>query len=633
MRYNIDFVICSLVITTVTMGYYFFSPRLNDLQGKMFAALGLVLFAASALDIAAVLLDGLLFDAALYMVNMAFLLCLNGLPCLLLIYILVIVGKRGDLRWRHYVLILLPFAAEFLLLITSPVTGQGFYISNRHYSQGPLAFTAYAAAAVYILASLIVVLCSRKHMTGRRLWAILAFMAIQLPAAAMQYFNHALLLTEFAASISLLIMYISMQPSAEIADPITNAYNISAMTALVSHSYSHREHFLVFGYSVEGLRRINDLYGENRANDFLKFIVKSLGEVYGGKTARVYGGEFCVLTTRFHTPEEAAAAAEKLPAEWPTEKYTVTFESAKVVMDSETFQTPGEMQELLDFALRYAKKASGGAVLVVDSTLRAKYYRRQLVRRAVTDAIREDRVNVFFQPIVTAGEGEVAAAEALARITDMQLGPIPPAEFIPIAEQSGLILDLGRCVRKKVWQLIGDYDIRAAGVDHISVNLSAVECTQKSVMETILAEQERTGAGTGLVHFEITETAAVASEEALEDNMALMLHNGFAFQLDDYGTGYSSMSNLISLPFDVVKIDRSIVTMAEDERRGKLVRRMIAPFHGYGIKVVCEGIETMEQAQMVRSWGTDYIQGYLFSRPLPPEAFIKFAGLKKRNHT
>ena len=133
----------------------------------MFAALGLVLFAASALDIAAVLLDGLLSDAALYMVNMAFLLCLNGLPCLLLIYILVIVGKRGDLRWRHYVLILLPFAAEFLLLITSPVTGQGFYIFNRHYSQGPLAFTAYAGAAVYILASLIVALCSRKHMQNR----------------------------------------------------------------------------------------------------------------------------------------------------------------------------------------------------------------------------------------------------------------------------------------------------------------------------------------------------------------------------------------------------------------------------------------------------------------------------------
>lgn len=114
------------------------------------------------------------------------------------------------------------------------------------------------------------------------------------------------------------------------------------------------------------------------------------------------------------------------------------------------------------------------------------------------------------------------------------------------------------------------------------------------------------------------------------ENMAMMRNKGFAFQLDDYGTGYSSMSNLISRPFDVVKIDQSIINMAEDERRGTFVRRMIAPFHGYGMKVVCEGIETEEQAQMVRGWGADYIQGYLYSRPLPKESFIEFANLPKK---
>jgi EAL domain-containing protein (putative c-di-GMP-specific phosphodiesterase class I) len=237
---------------------------------------------------------------------------------------------------------------------------------------------------------------------------------------------------------------------------------------------------------------------------------------------------------------------------------------------------------------------------------------------------------VFYQPIVNASDGKIVAAEALARISDIRLGAISPAEFIPIAEQCGLILDLGKCVRSKVWELISNYDIRAAGVDHISINLSALECTQKSVMEDILREERLAGAGKGLVNLEITETAAVTSEEALAENVAMMRDNGFAFYLDDYGTGYSGMSNLISLPFDVVKIDRSIVNMAEDERRGKLVRRMIFPFHGYGIKVVCEGIETDEQAQMVRGWGADYIQGYLYSKPLPPEAFIKFANLKKR---
>ena len=631
MQYNIDFVIGALVVTGVTMAYYFLSPRLNDRQGNIFAAVGILLFVVSALDIVGVLLDGIASDAVLYAVNMVFLTSLNTLPALMLIYMIIISGKIDSMRLWHWCVILLPLGAVLYITVTSPIDGQGFFVSGRHYRPGPLSFSGFASCGVYILMALIVVYTARRRMTHRRLAAICAFTIIEPAALIFQYLHRNVLLTEFAASISLLIMYIAMQPSEEISDPVTNAYTMTATNTLAARYFSRRQHFTVFCYSVESLRRINDLYGEATANEFLKFIVRSLGQTFGGRVGRVYGGEFCVLTDRFRTPEETAAAAEKLPTVWKTDEYVISFEASKIILDSGTFQNPGEMQELMEFSLRFAKSMTGATTLLVDNRLRARYYRRQLVRVAVTDAIRENRVNVFYQPIVNASDGKIAAAEALARISDMRLGSISPAEFIPIAEQSGLILSLGKCIRAKVWELISEYDIRAGGVEHISINLSALECAQRPVMEAILREESLAGAGKGLIHLEITETAAVTSEEVLAENMKMMRDNGFAFQMDDYGTGYSSMSNLILLPFDVVKIDRSIINMAEDERRGSLVRRMIFPFHGYGIKVICEGIETEEQAQMVRSWGADYIQGYLYSRPLPPEAFIEYAKLKKRS--
>lgn len=631
MRYNIDFVICALVITVVTMTYYYCSTRLNDRQGKMFALLGIVLTLACALDIATVLLDGRASDVVLYVVNMAFLLCLNVLPCLLLVYMLTITGGISLNGWKVRTLIWLPFAVEFALLIMSPVNGRGFYIENRHYSQGPCAFTAYAAAAAYIAASAVVAVRARKHFPSRRFTAVMVFIIIELSAVAVQYFVPKALLTEFAAALSLLIMYVSMQSPEQISDPVTNAYNMAAMNTMVAERFSRREHFIIFGYSVDGLRQINELYGETVANDFLKFIVRELSSAFGGSTARLYGAEFFVLTDTVRTAAQAQEAADKLPGVWNSGKYEIDFTAARVILDSGTFHSASEMLELMDFAIKYARSGENAPLVIVDGEVREKYYRREQVKSALRDAVNEGRVQVFYQPIVEASTGRINAAEALVRISDPKLGALLPSEFIPIAEQSGIIIELGKCVREKVWELLREYDIRAAGLDHICVNLSALECTQRSVMEAILEEQRRAGTESGLMDLEITETAAIASEDALYDNMALMRENGFTFHLDDYGTGYSSMQNLISLPFEVVKIDRSIVGMADDERRGRLVRRMIFPFHGYGIKVVCEGIETEAQSRMVRSWGTDFIQGYYYSRPLPQEAFLKFAGIRARS--
>ena len=149
-------------------------------------------------------------------------------------------------------------------------------------------------------------------------------------------------------------------------------------------------------------------------------------------------------------------------------------------------------------------------------------------------------------------------------------------------------------------------------------------------MDNILEEAEYYGVAPGLIAFEITETATVASKEILAYNINMMRSRGYKFHLDDYGTGYSSMSSLISLPFNVIKFDRSIMKLAMEPQRGDFVKRTIDPMHGYGVKVVLEGVETEEQAEKARSWGIDYLQGFLYSEPLPKDIFLEYACIEKR---
>lgn len=200
----------------------------------------------SALDIVSVLLDGNFSDTVLYAVNMAFLAGLNTLPVLVLIYMIIVAGKLDGMRPWHWCLMLLPLGVEFYIIVTAPINRQGFFVSGGHYRQGPLALSGYIACILYTLISLAVVYRGRKQMTHRRLVAINAFAFIEPAALILQYLNRNILLTEFAASLSLLIMYIAMQPCEEISDPVTGAYTMNATNTLAAQYFSRHQHFTVF---------------------------------------------------------------------------------------------------------------------------------------------------------------------------------------------------------------------------------------------------------------------------------------------------------------------------------------------------------------------------------------------------
>ncbi len=628
MQYVREYNICAVLNAAVTMGYFFGSPRLNDRQNRMYGFAGCLVLLEGSLNLFTLLLDGHAPDGIVGVNHLLYLCILHTLPPLMFAYVTLLTGRYLK-RWQEGVA-LIPYGVEMLLLFTSPLTGWIFRVEDRFYHQGPYFAVLYVGALFYILLTLTALLTAKKYLVRRKKVAAASFVVLQMTAVCVQYFNPQYLLVDLAAAMSLLVMYIAIHSSGEVTDSLTQVYNNVALNTLMAARYEEKKRFLLLGYEVSGLRRINEVYGDTYGDGLLCYVAKALKEIVGGTVARVYGGEFCVLLDGKITPEEAAARAALVPTVWEDGDYEAVFDVNRVVLRSEDFSSQLEITEMLEFAFRMAQKSGTQNPILMNQQFKTQYYRRERVHEAITNALAENRVEVVYQPIVETGTGRVIAAEALCRLTDPNLGPVSPAEFIPVAEQSGLILQLGVRVRDIVWNLLKHYDIRKAGLDHISVNLSAVECTQQSVMDTIVEEAEQARLEEGLMDFEITETAAISSIGILAARMEQMRERGFSFHLDDYGTGYSGITNLITLPFSMVKLDKSILNLAEDTARGGLVKGMIDPFHDYQIRVVCEGVETPSQVHMVTGWGVDYLQGYLYSKPLSQEDFLKFAGIEKR---
>ncbi len=264
---------------------------------------------------------------------------------------------------------------------------------------------------------------------------------------------------------------------------------------------------------------------------------------------------------------------------------------------------------------------------------REKEIRRidEIVREAVSEGVLE----VYYQPIYSVKEKKYVSAEALIRLHDGD-GFIPPDKFIPIAESNGYIVEIDDFVIQQVCKMIAGRKIEELGIRYVELNLSAPDMIQDDLPEKLQRFTTMYHIHPSQLNLEITETSADSFTGIVEENVIKLSHMGFNFSLDDFGTGYSSLSRIIKLPFDIIKLDKTLVQPpytledAEDRNRAMNVLESSADMlKSIGAEMVAEGVETKEQLDKLESIGVDFIQGYYFSRPLPEAEFINV--LKEMN--
>jgi diguanylate cyclase (GGDEF)-like protein/PAS domain S-box-containing protein len=343
--------------------------------------------------------------------------------------------------------------------------------------------------------------------------------------------------------------------------------------------------------------------------------------------ARLSGDELAILFEDVRGEEDAIRLGERLQAQLQApfaidhrEVYVAA--SIGIVVSGPAHTGPDDLLREADLAMYRAKANGKGRCELFDHTMNAHFTERLALETSMRRAVERDELRVFYQPIVDLEDGGVVGFEALVRWQHPQRGLIPPAEFIPLAEETGMIVPIGAWVLEEACRQVQQWqDERCPGrALLLSVNVSARQFQSPDLVETVAEVLERTGFNPTHLKLELTESLMMHDVGRTIQRLDELKQLSIQLAIDDFGTGYSSLAYLRRFPISVLKIDRTFVNrLGTDPQDDAIVRSIVTLSSDLGMQVVAEGIETADQLATLRELRCDYGQGYLFSRPLPSE--------------
>jgi diguanylate cyclase len=405
---------------------------------------------------------------------------------------------------------------------------------------------------------------------------------------------------------------------------------------MISLAHRQKLKLAVLFLDLDGFKRINDTLGHHvgdlvlqatserlrkslRASDVLMRTATSLE---GDSLARLGGDEFTVLLSTIAQNEDAATVAERIRLSLAEslnindqELFTTT--SIGIAIFPEDGKTAEELLKNADLAMYYAKHSGGNTFRYFSTKMTEVAQRRLSLENNLRKAIERDELDLHYQPQLDLETGKFCGVEALLRWDCKELGRISPAEFIPLAEDTGLIINIGEWVLRKACQQTKNWHTQGLALSRIAVNVSAVQLLNKgfpALVETVLAE---TRLDPYALELELTETALISDEGSILVALHKLKTIGVKLAIDDFGTGYSSLSRLKNFPIDCLKIDRSFVCEIEENSvNTSIVSALIAMAEGMNMKVIAEGVETEVQLAFLKEKQCNEVQGYLLSKPL-----------------
>ena len=415
--------------------------------------------------------------------------------------------------------------------------------------------------------------------------------------------------------------------------PNRHVYN-DRINHAIARALRHNRRFGIMFIDLDRFKIINDTLGHHVGDLLLKGVAERLlGSVRKSDTvARLGGDEFTILLEEIHGTADAEAVARKLLAAL-ARPFCLERQDLSVTASIGISVFPKDGQDLVtltknaDMAMYHAKESGKNNVQCFQPSMSYKAHEAMSYESKLRGALDRGEFSLAYQPQVNVASNRIVGLEALLRWKTPNLGQVPPAQFVPLAEETGLILPIGEwvlntaCQQNKLWQLAGLPPVRVA------VNISGRQLEHAGFLQVLDRALASSGLDPQWLELELTESAIMGKARFSVGTLGAIQARGVHLSIDDFGTGYSSLAALKRFPIDKLKIDQSFIRdIADDPDDAAITRAIIAMGHSLKLQVIAEGVETEEQLKLLRAEGCEHVQGFLFSAPLPPEAIGALLG-------
>lgn len=500
----------------------------------------------------------------------------------------------------------------------------GIYKMGRVvYTAGPAVMVTYFFTGMFILVNIVFTLVKRKQANHRRSQVILSWLALWLAAAVVQFFNNELLLVGYAGALGVLVIFFRLENPEYLTDAVTGLFNQDGLLLYARKLYNEEKPFSLM--SIWWNLGVSQADEGAREQAVMAAFAKRLPKLDHTKVFKMADDEVWMI---FEDMEHVEDTVEKVRSfvEYGRRELGGMAQAAFTYMpDAAMVGDYQEMVHLMQYARWKSSDHSATNFKEVDADFVEQMRKEKSMEQMLDEAMKEDRIEVFYQPIFSTKAKKFVSAEALVRMRDRDGNLVPPGAFISVAEANGKILQLGEIVFEKVCRFFTKEQLEQYGLHYIEVNLSVVQCGYPGLAEDYIGIMEKYQINPKYINLEITESASMAAKKTLLENMRRLMEYGVYFSLDDFGTGQSNLNYIVDMPVNIVKFDREMSqAFFQDEKAKYVMNAAMQMIHGMKLKIVSEGIETEDQYLAMEELNIDYIQGYYFSKPLPEAAFLAF---------
>ncbi len=638
MLYHTQYSIASVAATLVLIAMCFLKQNYATKQNKIFRIMVFTNLVVSASNIGALFTMEhpewypLAFDC---IINMVYLFMFCMMAILVLVYVDSI-AKIGRYKIAVQMLAAVTTIVIAVLIFTSQQTKLVVYFDNNmEYHRGTYMKLLYIIAAALIIIADVMFMYSSKRFSGYQVFSINCFIVLVYGSVMFQMVYPQYAISALSLSLMLIFLYSAFENPAYYLYKDTRCFNRRAFLATIKKHRKKEQPYVVIAIKIVNYDFMRHDLGQSKTENLISRVAEHLNNCYRKKVYNLNDDCF-VLILEEDTDVKLQRVRLKKLFEEPFEigdrensvKLPVTIMLSVIPVENPDIDEK-EMETVVHSVQHDEKEVATSEDIkdVVD-----KLHRQEKLATIIDNAIENNGFEVYYQPILDVATGTYPSAEALIRLKDSELGFISPEEFIPIAEKNGRVIEIGDMVFTTVCDFISRSRGMNLGIDYIEVNLSPVQCYHEELARKFLRELGRYELDPSSVNLEITETAELETRKVkiLQKNLDNMNERGVTFSIDDFGSGFAAIDYLLRLPVTIVKIDKNILWQAmKDKKAMKVLTGTMRMLKEIGKHIVVEGVETEEMASILRKNGCDYMQGYLYSKPVPESQYVEF--LKMNN--